>query len=106
MVEIGCKLSPREMQILKGISKGYANYEIAEILNITVSTVRNLIQNIHAKTGFNIGRTNYAATRVKLALFYINNFAIKEDEKYKKGYNDGLKTVVKYINTIKESECE
>lgn len=104
MVEIGCKLSPRELDVLKYISKGLSNCEIAETLYITENTVRNVLQNIHAKTGFNIGKNNYAATRVKLALFYLDNYEIKKGKEYQKGFNDGLMQIVKYVNTLKEIE--
>ncbi len=43
------KLSDREEQILTYLSKGYANKEIADVLSISVPTVRTHLRNIYEK---------------------------------------------------------
>lgn len=45
------KLTPRELEVLALLGRGYSTQEIAEALTISMSTVRNHIQNIFEKLG-------------------------------------------------------
>ena len=44
-------LSPRELDVLKFVSKGYANTEIAELLGVSHNTVKNHLKAIFEKMG-------------------------------------------------------
>lgn len=54
------QLTKREAEVLRLLSMGYANQEIAEEMNISVNSVRFHLTNLHAKTGF--------ASRTELAI--------------------------------------
>ena len=56
-------ITEREIQLIKLLSKGYNNKEMAEILFISPATVRNHLHNIYEKTG--------ASNRVELIGFCI-----------------------------------
>jgi DNA-binding NarL/FixJ family response regulator len=61
------QLTKRETEVLGAIAKGYKRQEVADILNITVGTVGNHINNIYQKlqVGSNIAAVA-AATRIGL----------------------------------------
>jgi DNA-binding NarL/FixJ family response regulator len=44
-------LSPRELEVLKLIDKGYSDKEISQVLNIQVNTTKNHVKNIRQKLG-------------------------------------------------------
>lgn len=46
-------LTPRELEVLRLVVKGYRNTEIAQELSISLNTVKNHIKNIASKTGIN-----------------------------------------------------
>ena len=52
----GDLLTEREVEVLKALSKGYSNQQIAEELYISQRTVQNHLHNIYNKLGIN-GRT-------------------------------------------------
>lgn len=52
----GDLLTEREIEVLKALSKGYSNQQIAEELYISQRTVQNHLHNIYNKLGIN-GRT-------------------------------------------------
>jgi DNA-binding NarL/FixJ family response regulator len=58
-------ISKREIEVLTYICKGLANYEIAEILNISLRTVERHRANLLEKTG--------SSNSIKLVLFAIKN---------------------------------
>lgn len=41
------KLSPRQMEVVKLIAKGYSNKEIADVIHISFHTVKSYIQEIY-----------------------------------------------------------
>lgn len=43
------RLSPREKEILDGLSKGYSNKEIADKLGLSVETIRSYLKNVYEK---------------------------------------------------------
>lgn len=45
------ELTSREKEVLSLINKGYSNQEIADNLNISLSTVKKHIYNLYGKTG-------------------------------------------------------
>ena len=45
------KLTPREVDVVKKISEGYADKQVADILNIAHNTVITILKNIREKTG-------------------------------------------------------
>jgi DNA-binding CsgD family transcriptional regulator len=44
-------LTPREIQVVKKISEGYADKQVADLLHIATNTVTTILKNIRAKTG-------------------------------------------------------
>jgi DNA-binding NarL/FixJ family response regulator len=58
-------LSERELDVLTHICKGYANYEIADMLNISLRTVERHRANLLEKTGSN--------NSIKLVLYALKN---------------------------------
>jgi DNA-binding NarL/FixJ family response regulator len=60
-------LSPREQEILKGITRGLSNKEIASELNLTEGTVKNYVSVIFQKLGVQ-DRTQAALRARKLGL--------------------------------------
>ncbi len=46
------QLTNREAEVLRLLSMGYANQEIAEEMNISVNSVRFHLVNLHSKTGY------------------------------------------------------
>jgi len=58
-------ISKREIEVLTYICKGMANYEIAEVLNISLRTVERHRANLLEKTG--------SSNSIKLVLFAIRN---------------------------------
>ena len=54
-------LTPREIEILRLVAGGYANGQIAQLLSISVQTVKHHVRNVFDKTGVD--------TRLELALF-------------------------------------
>jgi LuxR family maltose regulon positive regulatory protein len=60
-------LSPREMEVLKGLSQGLTREEIARVLLISINTVKSTIRNIYNKLGA-VNRTDAVriATELKL----------------------------------------
>lgn len=66
------ELTPREIQVLRLLTTGVGNDEIAERLNISQNTVKTHIKYLLDKTGFN--------TRTQLAIqARITGFVIEED---------------------------
>ncbi|MFR2891836.1 LuxR C-terminal-related transcriptional regulator [Peptoniphilus grossensis] len=66
------ELTPREIQVLRLLTTGVGNDEIAEKLNISQNTVKTHIKHLLDKTGFN--------TRTQLAIqARITGFVIEED---------------------------
>jgi DNA-binding NarL/FixJ family response regulator len=59
------RFSPAEKQIIRLISEGKTNKEIAELLDLTTGTVRNYISSVMQKAG--------AQNRVQIALFALKN---------------------------------
>lgn len=59
------KLTPRELEILAGLSKGESNKEIARRLDIAESTVKIHVQNILKKLGLN--------SRVQAAIYALEH---------------------------------
>ena len=47
--EIAHNLTPREQEILLTISKGFSNREVAELLHVSMATVRTHLEHIYAK---------------------------------------------------------
>jgi len=45
------RLTPREVDIVKGIASGLADKQVADLLNIATNTVITILKNIRAKTG-------------------------------------------------------
>lgn len=70
-IHIGYALSgeftPRELEVLRELTSGDTNAEIAERLGLSAITVRNHIQNMLEKTGFN-NRTSLAVEASKSGL--------------------------------------
>ena len=64
------QISRREREVLQLVSQGYGNADIAQILFISVATVRKHLENIFNRTGVR-NRTGAAA----LALPYVSPFA-------------------------------
>ena len=64
------QVSRREREVLQLVSQGYGNADIAQILFISVATVRKHLENIFNRTGVR-NRTGAAA----LALPYVSPFA-------------------------------
>ena len=60
-------LSPREADILSAVSQGSSNQEIAESLNISLSTVKTHLSNIYSKLGVK-RRTQAVAAAQKLKI--------------------------------------
>lgn len=48
-----CKLTPREIQVLKLISLGLTNGDIAARLNFKLSTIVTMTGNVYSKLGVN-----------------------------------------------------
>lgn len=67
------EFTEREMEVLRGIAKGYSNQEISEHLNMSVNTVRFHLANIFAKTGH--------TTRTELAIEAIQSGIVAADVK-------------------------
>ena len=67
------EFTEREMEVLRGIAKGYSNQEISEHLNMSVNTVRFHLANIFAKTGY--------TTRTELAIEAIQSGIVAADVK-------------------------
>lgn len=66
------ELTPREIQVLRLLTTGVGNDEIAEKLNISQNTVKTHIKHLLDKTGFN--------TRTQLAIqARITGFVIEDD---------------------------
>lgn len=66
------ELTPREIQVLRLLTTGVGNDEIAERLNISQNTVKTHIKHLLDKTGFN--------TRTQLAIqARITGFVIEDD---------------------------
>ena len=65
------ELSPRELEILKLISEGKANKEIAQLLSISDGTVRVHASNIFAKLGCN-DRAQAVSEAFKRGIIYLD----------------------------------
>ena len=59
------QITPREKDIINLIIEGKTNSEIADILHISIHTVKTLIENIYFKTGVH--------NRVQVAIFFYKN---------------------------------
>ena len=59
------ELTPREVEVLRLVTRGYSNREIAEHLTITPKTAGNHIQHIYDKIG--------VATRAGATMFAMEN---------------------------------
>jgi LuxR family maltose regulon positive regulatory protein len=60
-------LTPRELEIMRLIGKGYSNSEIAGELVVTINTIKKHTSNIYSKLGVN-GRTQAIARAHELNL--------------------------------------
>ncbi len=67
------KLTLRELEVLRLISKGLDNYEIAETLVVAICTIKTFINRIYCKLG--LSSTSSHAMRVRAALYYLENKA-------------------------------
>lgn len=67
---INQELSPRELSILKLISAGKTNKEIAEVLSISDKTVRNYMSNLFVKI--------HVSNRTEAAVYWLRNSYRKE----------------------------
>ena len=66
------ELTPREIQVLRLLTTGVGNDEIAETLNISLNTVKTHIQHLLDKTGF--------ANRTQLAIqARVTGFVIEDE---------------------------
>lgn len=104
------KFTPSEIKVLKGISDGLCNEEIAQRHYLSIYTVRDYLNSIYSKLGLTY-KGSGQANRVKAALFYLDKYGhngeevyIKENEAYTKGYNDGIKAVLKRANALLSEE--
>lgn len=59
-----CNFSRRETQVIKYVSKGFSNKEIASVLGLSENTVKEYLSNVFRKTGVN----NRTALVVKILL--------------------------------------
>lgn len=68
-------LTPREREILKALSEGATNQAMAEILNISLHTVRSHLRSIRRKLGFYAPETTAEKIniRVLMATWYLLN---------------------------------
>lgn len=66
----GCDLSPRELEILKLICKGFTNKEIAEELALQPGTIKNMVSLLLSKT--------YCVSRADLTRYAIENDLLKD----------------------------
>jgi two-component system nitrate/nitrite response regulator NarL len=66
------ELSSRELEVLQFLTKGLTNKEIAQLLKITESTVKNHLRNILAKL--------HLANRVQAAAFALEKGIVPEDD--------------------------
>jgi DNA-binding NarL/FixJ family response regulator len=64
-------LSDREMEVLKYITRGFSNADIAERLFLSEGTVRNYTRGIFSKLGVS-ARTQAAVTAIKFGLINLN----------------------------------
>jgi DNA-binding CsgD family transcriptional regulator len=64
------RLSPKELQILRLIIKGYKNKDIAQELNNTEQVIKNYLRSIFDKTG--------VSDRLELALFTMHHRILLE----------------------------
>lgn len=64
------ELSPRELSILKLISAGKTNKEIAEVLSISDKTVRNYMSNLFVKI--------HVSNRTEAAVYWLRNSYSKD----------------------------
>ena len=65
---IASTLSQREQEIAELVADGCTNVEIARLLGLAPSTVKNHLKNIYAKTG--IHSAGYGNPRVLLAIYW------------------------------------
>ncbi len=65
-------LTPREREILTLIAKGHSNREIARLLYVSESTVKNHISSVYKKVGI--------AGRSRLVLLAIQNGLVSTDD--------------------------
>ena len=61
------ELSPRQLEILNLIAKGFSNKEIAGILNVSLETVKDHIKKILVKVGAS-SRTEAASLAIGMKL--------------------------------------
>lgn len=66
-----CKLTPRELEVLRLIAQGLDNKEIAEKLIVSICTIKTFINRIYWKIG--LAYTNTQAMRVRAALYYLEH---------------------------------
>lgn len=59
-------ITSREKDVVNLIIDGKTNSEIADILHISIHTVKSVIENIYLKTGFH--------NRVQIAIFFYKEF--------------------------------
>lgn len=81
-------LTPRELETLDLIARGFSNGEIMKKLNITYATVKTHVSSIYLKFNYtNIGKTSESSVlRTRVALRYLEakgylNFNIKNNSK-------------------------
>jgi DNA-binding NarL/FixJ family response regulator len=66
------ELSPKELEVLQSLTKGLTNKEIADLLKIAESTVKNHLRNILAKL--------HLANRVQAAAFALEKGIVPEED--------------------------
>lgn len=110
MITSYVKFTPSEIKVLKGISEGLCNEEIAQRYYLSIYTVRGYLMRVYSKLGLTY-KGSGQANRVKAALFYLNKYGpkgeevyIKENEAHKKGYDDGIKAVLKRASALLEED--
>jgi len=74
-LSIKFELNPQQLKVFELIGYGASNYEIAEELFISLSTVRSHLKSIYAKLGFENRTSDY---RPRLKLFLIAREYLKK----------------------------
>ena len=59
------ELTPRELDVIRGIVAGYTNREIARDLGLSVQAVKNVLTTVYQKC--------HVRSRLELAIFSINH---------------------------------
>lgn len=71
-MEYGDKITPRELQILKEAARGTSNMEIAQILGLSLPTVKGYMAEIFQKLSAN-SRTNAVITALRIGILSLED---------------------------------